>query len=126
MYGLSDHSKHSTYRRLSSTFRSRYGRKEAKSLVRRASTQAWWPRAPWSVISARSSDGTRRAFSQSRRVTRTRLRSSASYGSDATSGSARSSKRPISSSVNRSCAILPRVESCSARASVPRDGIVTR
>ena len=55
---------------------------------RRASTHAWCPRAPSRVISSRSAVGTRRAFSQSRRVTRTRLRSSESYGSDSTSGSA--------------------------------------
>ena len=51
-------------------------------VVRRASTQAWWPRAASRVISTSSSVGTRRAFSQSRRVTRIRLASSESYGSD--------------------------------------------
>ena len=40
----------------------------------RAFAQTSWPRAAARVISARSSVGTRRAFSQSRRVTRTRRR----------------------------------------------------
>ncbi len=78
MYGLSDQSKHSMYFRFSSTFVRRHGRNEAKSFVRRASTQARCPRAAARVISSRSSVGTRRAFSQSRRVTRIRLRSSES------------------------------------------------
>ena len=44
----------------------------------RASTQMWWPRTASRTMSARSSAGTRRAFSQSRRVTLTRLASSES------------------------------------------------
>ena len=63
----------------SSRFSRRYGRKAAKSESRRASTQAGWPRAAARVSSSASSDGTRRAFSQSRRVTRIRLASSESY-----------------------------------------------
>ena len=39
-----------------------------------ASTHAWWPRAASRVISSRREAGTRRAFSQSRRVTRIEAR----------------------------------------------------
>ena len=85
---------------------------------------ARWP--PARVISTRSSVGTRQAFSQSRRVTRIRLASSESYGSDSSSGASRSSRRPISGSVKRSWMMRPRVASDSARDSVPSGGIETR
>ena len=84
------------------------------------------PRAAARVISTRSSVGTRQAFSQSRRVTRIRLASSESYGSDSSSGASRSSRRPISGSVKRSWMMRPRVASDSARDSVPSGGIDTR
>ncbi len=45
VYGESSHSKHSTYCRLSSRFRSRAGRNFAKSFVARASIHTWLPSA---------------------------------------------------------------------------------
>ena len=74
------------------------GRKAAKSDDLRASIQAWWPRAASRVSSAlRARAGTRRAFSQSRRVTRIRLASSESNGKRRPrAGRAASSSRPIS------------------------------
>ena len=74
----------------------------------------------------RSSEGTRRSFSQSRRVTRMRLASSESYSSDSSSGRRRSSSEPISSSTKRSCAMRPSVATASERAEAPSGGIVTR
>src|SRR5215216_2793524 len=100
------------------------GRKVAKSLLARASTQTGIASADERDISARSSDGTLRAFCQSRRATRTRLASNESYSCCCSSPARSSSRRPTSSDVNFSCAIRPTVASCSARAGAPRGGII--
>src|SRR5829696_9440231 len=100
------------------------GRKVAKSLLARASTQTGIASADERDISARSSDGTLRAFSQSRRATRTRLASSESYSCCCSNSARPSRSRPTSSDVNFSCAIRPIVASCSARAGAPRGGII--
>ena len=80
-----------------------------------------------SVISSRSSVGTRRAFSQSRRVTRIRLASSESYGSDSSSGRSRV-EQPADLVVGEPLVrdAAERRRAAAARASVPRGGIVTR
>ena len=102
----------------------RGGSSRSRSFAR-ASIQTWFPSAAARVISTRSSVGTRRSFSQSRRVTRIRLASSESYSSDSSSGRRRSRRRPISSSTIFSCAIRLNVASASARAGWPPGGIVT-
>src|SRR5438874_1689475 len=76
------------------------------------------------AISAASSLGTRRAFSQRRRVTRTRLASSVSGAAPLNSELAASIKRPVSSETNISWLIRSSVASDSARLSAPRGGII--
>ena len=78
------------------------------------------PRTPPSSARRRDRPGTRRAFSQSRRVTRIRLASSESYGSDASSSRSSSTSSPIRSSTNRSCATRSSVARRSARTAAPR------
>ena len=92
----------------------------AKSEFWRASTQTGSASDEERVSSARRSDGTRRAFSQSCRVTRIRLASTESYGCDSSKPCRSSSSRPTSGAVNFSCAIRPSVASCSARPAAPR------
>ena len=103
----------------------RAGRNCEKSDSLRACTQTGIASEAARRISARSSAGTRRAFSQSRRTTRIRLASSESYSSVSSCGASSSRSRPISSDVSASCAIRSSVASCSARTPPPPAGIFT-
>ena len=78
--------------------------------------------------SARSSDGTRRAFSQSLATTRARSAAIDVPGSASPSGPERTSSTnlPISSRMNISWRIRASVASVSARASAPAAGIIVR
>ena len=95
-----------------------------------ASTHACSPREPAIAISARSSEGTRRAFSQSRPTRRTRSASMDSPGSASapspSSERALSSSRPTSSSQNISWRTLASVANWFDRASPPAGGIIVR
>ena len=103
----------------------RAGRNCEKSESCRALTHTGIAREAARDISPRSSAGTRRAFSQSRRTSRIRLASYESYGCDSSKPDSLSSNRPISSDVSASCEIRLRVASCSARTPAPPGGILT-
>src|SRR5512132_430102 len=93
-----------------------------------ASTQAFSATELACAISARRSEGTRRAFSQSRPTTL--IRSASTDSPAGTSASiaerARAMRAPISSSMNISCRTRARVASVSARAPAPPLGIIVR
>jgi hypothetical protein len=99
-----------------------------KSERRLASTQAFSAVELARANSARSSDGTRRAFSQSRATTLARSAGRDSPGGASPSGPERtwSISRPISSWTNISCRTFASVAWLSARASAPAEGIIVR
>src|SRR5262245_5691028 len=93
-----------------------------------ASTQTFSAIELARAISARSSEGTRRALSQSRATTLTRSASidSPGGGSPSSSDRARSIRAPTSSAMNISWRTRARVASVSARAWAPPLGIIVR
>ena len=92
----------------------------------RASTQTGFASAAERDISARSSDGTLLAFSQSRAATRIRLASNESYSCCSPQLREVVDQRcPTSAEVNFWWAIRPTVASCSARSGAPPGGIIT-
>ena len=91
---------------------------------RGARTQTWYPCAAARVSSARSSRGTRLAFSKSARVTRMRLASSDSGSSDSSYERSSSSSRPVSGATKQLVRHRPSVASCSARPSAAAGGII--
>ena len=97
---------------------------EAKSELARAATHSFCPTDDARASSAASSDGTRRAFSQRRLVTRISAASSESGPWPLISASAASSRRPTSSETNISCLMRWSVASDSARVCTPRGGII--